>query len=143
MTHDPEPLTGAELALLAFAALAWIVALAHFLWLGVEFVPTQAALLTRIGVEVPLYLRLMHVTPQHLIRSLPFAFLVGPFVGLLLLGAWVRVHGLRWRSVTVVRTSACLALAFTSATVLASFAVVHVTQAVFQRVVMEPRFQRP
>jgi hypothetical protein len=138
MTHDPERSTGAELALLAFAALAWIVAIAHFLWLGLEFVPTQAILFARIGVELPQYVRLVQVTPHHLM-SLPFAFLAGPLVGLLLLWASVRRRGLRWRSVTVVRTLAVLALAATSATVLASFAVVHVAQSVYPRVAMERR----
>jgi hypothetical protein len=143
VTHDPEAPARDDVALLAFAAVAWILAIAHFLWLGLGFVPTQADLLARIDVELPLYLRLVHVTPDRLIRSLPFAFLAGPLVGLLLLWAAVRRRGLRWRSVTVTRALAVLALAATSATVLASFAVVHATLRVFERVVMEPRFQRP
>jgi hypothetical protein len=137
MTHDPEPPAGDDLALLAFAVSAWVVAIAHFVWLGLGFVPTQAALLARIGVELPLYVRLVHVTPQNLIRSLPFAFLAGPFVGLLLLSVSVRRRGMRWRSVAVVRTLAVLTLAATSATVLASFAVVQSTQAAYDRVVRD------
>jgi hypothetical protein len=141
MPQDPETPARDDLAFLAFAVLAWLVATAHFLWLGAGFMPTQAALLTRIDVELPLYLRLVHVTPHRLIRSLPFAFLAGPLVGLLLLWVSVRLRGLRWRSARVVRTLAVLALAATSATVLASFAVVQVTMAVYERLVMEPRFQ--
>jgi hypothetical protein len=142
MTHHPDAPARDDLALLAFAVLAWIVAIAHFLWLGLGFVPTQASLLARVGVELPLYVRLVHAMPGHRIRSLPFAFLVGPFVGLLVLWVSVRLRGLRCRSVTVVRTLAVLALVATAATVLASFAVVHVTDSVYRRVVMEPRFQR-
>jgi hypothetical protein len=142
VTHDPEAPARDDVALLAFAAVAWILAIAHFLWLGLGFVPTQADLLARIDVELPLYLRLVHVTPDRLIRSLRFAFLAGPAVGLVILWVSVRLRRLRWRSVTVVRTLAVLALVATSATVLASFAVVHVTDSVYRRVAMEPRFQR-
>jgi hypothetical protein len=143
MTHDQDGPAGADLAVLSFGVLAWLVATAHLFWLGLDFVPTQTAILARIGVELPPYVQLVHVTPHRLILSLPFAFLAVPLVGLLLLWAAVRRRGLRWRSVTVVRAITVLALAATSATVLASFAVVHATLRVFERIVMEPRFQRP
>jgi hypothetical protein len=137
MTHDPEAPTRADLALLAFGVLAWIVAAAHFLWLDLKFAPTQAAFFARIGAELPPYVRLVHLRPHHLIRALPFAFLAGPFAGLLVLWVSVRLRGLRWRSVTVVRALTVLALAATSATVLASFAVVQSTQAAYDRVVRD------
>lgn len=140
MTPDPDGPSRAELALLTFALLAWTAATAHFFWLGLDFLPTLAVLFARVGVELPPYLRLVHAEPRRVMLSLPFAFLAGSFAGALLLWIAMRRRGLRWRSAAAVQALAVLALVATSATVLASFAVVHVTQAVYQRLATESGF---
>ncbi|MET0552712.1 MAG: hypothetical protein ABW221_06725 [Vicinamibacteria bacterium] len=142
MTQDPEAPTRGDLALLAFAALAWIVATAHFLWLGVAFAPTQAALFARIGVELPPYVRLAQVAPHQSSRWLPF-FLAGPFVGLALTATLVRWWRHAWWSATSVRTFVVVALGGTSLAVLASFAIVQSTQAAYDRVVRDLYSQAP
>ena len=136
MTRDPEAPARAGLAVLAFAVLAWLVATAHFLWLGREFVPTQGTILARVGVELPLYARLVQGNP-HRVVSLPFVLLTGSLLCLLLLWVSVRRRGLRWRSAAVVRALVVLSLASTSVTVLGSFAVVQSTLAAYDRVVRD------
>lgn len=134
----------ADVLLLGFAAFAWFGAAAHLAWLGLRFIPTHAALFERIGVATPLYLRLVHLAPHEATRWLPVAILAAPFVGLVLTPLAIRLSPRSWWSgLTIVRALTLVALAGTSVTVLASFAVVQVTQAVYDRVVMETRFQNP
>jgi hypothetical protein len=138
---EPEPAGGFDWFLLGFAALAWMVASAHFAWLGLQFVPTQAAVFRGLQVPTPWYLRAVDLTPPAPTRWLPFAVLAAPLAGLVL--APVALRRASWSGGRLVRVLAMIALAGTSATVLASFAVVQVTQAVYQRMLLEPRFQRP
>jgi hypothetical protein len=138
-TEEPEPV---DVLLLAFASVAWIVSVAHFAWLGLRFIPTQTAFLGRIDVTVPLYLRLVDLTARE-DRWLPLVVLAAPLVGLVLVPIGIRLMSRRrWQTHAAVRGVAVMALAGTSVTVLLSFAVIQVTQAVYDRVVMEPRFQR-
>jgi hypothetical protein len=129
----------ADLSLLAFAGLAWIVAALHFGWLGLHYVPRHAAILHGFGVaELPFFARLVYVTPHHPLRGLPLAILAAPFLGLVLFPVAMRLTRLTWWSPQRnVRTLAVLLLLGASATVLASFAAVHSMHSVYQRLALE------
>jgi hypothetical protein len=115
-----------EYLLLAFALVAWAVATVHLMVLFWRFVPGQAALFEGMGAIPPLGLRVAIAASNSMVRLLPFAVLLSPFV----LGGLAVGGGLiAWRfDVTtraVLRFFVVVALAGLSVTVPAAFAIIH------------------
>lgn len=133
-TPPAAPVSRMSLALLAFAILAWAVAAFHLAWLGLHFVPKQAAILRGLGVPMPFLVRMLHVVPNQTMRGTPIVVLAAPFVVLVCAAAARRVAGRpAWPLAKLVRALTALALATATLAVLASFATVWSIQSVYQR----------
>jgi hypothetical protein len=132
------------LLLLGFALAAWAIASAHLMVLLWRFVPGQAALFAGMGATPPLGLRIAIAASNGMVRLLPFAVLLSPFV----LGALAVAGGLiAWRmeltTRAVLRAVVVVALAGLSVTVLASFGIVHsADQGLDRRLELIERFEQ-
>jgi hypothetical protein len=124
-TRSKPPARGEHLLLMAALA-AWAIATLHLMVLLWRFVPTQSAFFEGMGAIPPLGLRIAIAASSSMIRLLPFAVLLSPFV---MVGLAVAGGLIAWRfQVTtraVLRFFVVVALAGMSVTVLASFAIVH------------------
>jgi hypothetical protein len=115
-----------EHLLLGFALAAWAIAAIHLMVLLWRFVPGQAALFAGMGATPPVGLRMAIAASNWMVRLLPFAVAVAPFVvGGLAVAGGLAAWRLELTTRTVLRALVVIALAGLSATVLASFAIVH------------------
>jgi hypothetical protein len=126
MGMQSKPTARGEHLLLQLALAAWAIATVHLMVLLWRFVPAQAALFEGMGALPPLGLRIAIAASNWMIRLLPFAVLLSPFVmvGLAAVGGLIA-----WRfhvtARAVLRAFVVAALAGLSVTVLASFGIVH------------------
>lgn len=124
---------GAHLLLL-FGLVAWGIATLHLMVLLWRFVPTQSALYAGMGAMPPLGLRVAIAASNWMIRLLPFAVLLSPFVlGCLAVAAGLIAWRLDLSARAVLRALVAVVLAGLSVTVLASFGIVHSTDAGLER----------
>jgi hypothetical protein len=94
-SRDAKP----SLLLGAYSTLVWILVSGALLWLLWKYVPVYALLLAEADAELPLNVRIVIATSHSVVRYLPFAVLLGPPVGGLLLVAAIvaiRARGLRF-----------------------------------------------
>jgi hypothetical protein len=139
METRSKPGGWSELLLLGFALAAWAVSSVHLAWLLWKFIPLHCAVFEGMGVPLPLETRIAVAASNHFVRLLPFAVLVSP----VLLAGLAAAAGLAaWRlqltTRAVRRGLVVLALAGASAMVLASFAIVHAVQSVYDRAPLAP-----
>jgi hypothetical protein len=132
---------GGALLLLGFALTAWALSSVHLAWLVWKFIPLHCAVFDGMSAPLPLETRIVVAASNRVVRLLPFAVLASPVLlgGLaatMLLAAW----RFQWTTRAVGRALVVAALAGASATVAASFAVVHGVQAAYDRAPSVPAF---
>lgn len=131
-----------EQLLLACALAGWAVAALHLGWLLWKVVPLHCAVFEGLRAPLPFGARLVVAASNRFVRLLPLAILLGP-VALTFGGAAAGLVAWRLdlRTRTLRRAGLALAIAGVSVTVLASFAVVHGLQSVYDHAAFAPPFR--